>query len=300
MPTIKDWSPSKGWYARMIDDSKPILNAFEIQSRLYEYAAEYSKERWPSEHRDHLGVSIVGKDCSRDIWYGFRWVKLIQHDPRIRRLFQRGHREEAQFQAFLLWAGFSFRRINPETDKQFKIEGVNGHYGGSTDDLCLIRWCDDLPVVVEYKTHGDKSFIELKEKKLKLAKPQHWKQMCGYGGGFKIKYGLYCAVNKNTDEWYFEFVELDWNIAIELEKKASDIIYSQTPPQRINENPSYYVCKYCDFKGICHDGEKVEKNCRSCEFASPVDDGKWKCAKFNDVIPKEFLVQGCGEWKGIV
>lgn len=298
MPTIIDYQDGT-WKPRVMDDSTPKLNAYEIQSRLYQYAAEYSVEKYPAEHRHHLGVSIIGDDCNRKIWYGFRWIKLIQHEPRMRRLFQRGHREEKHFQQFLLWAGFRFRGIDPETDKQFRISGIEGHYGGSTDDLCLISWCDDLPIVCEYKTHGDKSFTELKEKKLRSAKPQHFDQMSGYGKGFKIKHGLYCAVNKNTDEWYFEFVELDWNRAIELEKKATDIIYSKLPPPKINENPSYWKCKYCEFKGPCHEGEPIEKNCRSCIFSSPVEKGNWTCEKYG-VIPKGFLVNGCGEWKGIV
>jgi hypothetical protein len=297
MPTILDYQNGH-WQPRMIDDTKPSLNAYEIQSRLYEYAAEYSKEKWPSEHRDHLGISIIGDDCSRKIWYGFRWVKLIQHDPRIRRLFQRGHREEKQFQAFLLWAGFSFRSV--DGSEQSRISGVGGHYGGSTDDICLIRWCDDLPIICEYKTHGDKSFADLKEKGLRKSKPQHYKQMSGYGKGFQIKHGLYCAVNKNTDEWYFEFVELDWNLGAELEKKANDIIYSKVPPQKINENPSYWVCKFCDYKDICHHNEVIEKNCRSCEFASPIANGKWHCEKFKDIIPKTFIPDGCDQYKGIV
>lgn len=296
MPTLLDYRDGQ-WKPTQMDDSKPSLNAFEIQSRLYEMASEYSNEKWPSEHRDHLGVSIIGDPCSRKIWYSWRWVKLIQHDPRIRRLFQRGHREEAQFQNFLLWAGFSFRSATG--DKQSRISGVDGHYGGSTDDLCLIRWCDNLPIVCEYKTHGDKSFVELKEKKIRLAKPQHYKQMSGYGKGFEIKHGLYCAVNKNTDEWYFEFVELDWNLGIELENKARDIIYSPLPPPRINENPSYYICKWCEHKGICHDGEKVEKNCRSCENATPIANGQWKCSVFNDTIPRSFIPIGCDNYKDI-
>lgn len=287
------------WQPRDIDDTMPTLNAYEIQSRLYEYAAEYSVERYPSEHRHHLGISVIGDDCSRKLWYGFRWCKLIQHDPRIRRLFQRGHREEKTFQDFLLWAGFRLRGIDPDTGKQFRLSGVNGHYGGSTDDIALIAWVDDLPVICEYKTHGDKSFTELKEKKLKASKPQHLDQMNGYGQGFKIKHGLYCAVNKNTDEWYFEFVELDWNRAIELEKKASDIIYSKTPPQKLNENPSYWKCKQCDYKENCHNGEKVEVNCRSCVFASPIEEGQWSCDKHGK-IPKDFLKVGCQEHQGIV
>lgn len=300
MPTIKDYSPAKGWHLREIDDTMPTLNAYEIQSRLYEYAAEYSVEKYPSEHRHHLGISIIGKECWREIWYGWRWVKLIQHDPRVRRLFQRGHREEKLFEDFLLWAGFSIRTVDPVTDKQYKLSLVDGHYGGSSDGIALIRWCEDLPVICEFKTHNNKSFTELKEKKLKAAKPQHFDQMSGYGKDFKIKHGIYVAVNKDNDEWYFEFVELDWNRAIELENKARDIIYSQLPPTKINENPSYFKCKYCDFKSICHDGEVVEKNCRSCVNASPVSDGKWKCNHFNDTIPRDFIPIGCDNYKGIV
>lgn len=128
----------------------------------------------------------------------------------------------------------------------------------------------------------------------------HFSQMCGYGKDLEIRYGLYVAVNKNDDEIYFEFVELDWNKASELEKKAADIIYAKLPPPRINENPSYWKCKWCtDFKNICHDNASIEKNCRSCVFASPGEKAEWVCEKYGE-IPRGFLKQGCGEWKGIV
>lgn len=299
MPLIRTYQ-SGSWKDIEVNDTVPSLNAFEIQSRLHEYAAEYSREKYPSEHRHHLGISIIGKECWREIWYSWRWVKLIQHDPRMRRLFQRGHREEKLFEDFLLWAGIKLRTINPETDKQYRLSLVNGHYGGSTDGIALIGWANDLPVIAEFKTHNNKRFIELKDKKLKGAKPQHLDQMAGYGKDFKIKHGLYVAVNKDNDEWYFEFVELDWNRALELEKKATDIIYAQTPPPKINENPAYFKCRYCDFKEICHHDEKIEINCRSCKHATPSDKGRWNCAKFNDFIPKEFLVKGCNQHEPII
>lgn len=280
-------------------DPMPTISSAEIETKLHQLANEYSVEKYPAEHRHHLGISIIGDECWRKLWYGFRWIKLQQAEPRMRRLWNRGHREEKQFEDFLSWAGFTVRTINPETDKQYKVSLVDGHYGGSTDGIGLIRWLEDLPVICEFKTHNNKSFAELKEKKVKLAKPQHYKQCCGYGKDFKIRYALYCAVNKDTDEWYFEFIELDWNIAVELEKKASDIIYAPTPPQKINENPSYWKCKYCEFNGPCHSGEKAEKNCRSCVNASPGKEGNWNCNKYGQ-IPKEFLIKGCGEWQSIV
>lgn len=298
MPLIRNFK--NGRWIDYQHDPMPTLSAAEIQAKLYSYAEQYSIERYPSEHRHHLGISVIGDDCSRKLWYGFRWVKLGQAEGRMRRLWARGHREEAQFEAFLMWAGFSTRTIDPKTDREYKISLLNGHYGGTPDRITLVRWLDDLPVLCEFKTHNNKSFTELKEKKVKLAKPLHWKQMCGYGKELEFKYALYCAVNKDTDEWHFEFLELDWNVAIELEKKAADIIYSQTPPPKINENPSYWKCKWCtDFNGICHQGEIPEKNCRSCANASPGQNGEWDC-KIYGQIPRDFLKQGCPEWERIV
>lgn len=297
MPLIRNYKNGK--WMDYEHNPIPTKSAADIEATLYKYAEEYSRETYPAEHRHHLGISIIGDECWRKLWYGFRWVKLIQHEGRMRRLFNRGHHEEPLFEAFLMWAGFRLRTIDPETDKQYKLSLVNGHYGGSGDGIALISWLDNLPVLAEFKTHNNKSFTELKEKKVIKAKPQHWDQVCGYGKDFKIKYAVYCAINKDTDEWHFEFLELDWNRAIELEKKATDIIYSQVPPAKINENPSYWKCKFCDMKGICHDSEKIEKNCRSCVCSSPIENGEWSCDKYGK-IPREFLIKGCSEWKGIV
>lgn len=278
----------------------PTLSPQEIEAKLYQLDEEYSREKYPSEHRNHLGISIIGEECWRQLWYGFRWVKLEQHEGRMRRLFNRGHREEPQFEDFLLWAGVKLRSINPETNSQYKLSLVDGHYGGSTDGIGLISWLEDLPVILEYKTHKDKLFNQLKNEGLRKAHPKHWAQMCGYGKDFKIKHGLYGAVNKDTDERRFFFYELDWNYALELEKKASDIIYAKIPPAKVSEQPAYWKCKFCSFKGICHDAEQPEKNCRSCVYAMPANNGLWGCSNFNQIIPKNFLVKGCQEWKGIV
>ena len=119
--------------------------------------------------------------------------------------------------------------------------------------------------------------------------------MCGYAEKFRTKYGLYCAINKDNDEIYFEFLELDWNYAIQLENKAGDIITSKLPLPKISEQPSYFECKYCHFNAICHYNEPVEINCRSCKMAIPVEKGEWFCSRFNQIIPKDFLPKGCKE-----
>jgi len=88
-----------------IENHNPMstLSAIDIETKLHTLAEEYSRETYPAEHRHHLGISIIGDDCSRKLWYSFRWVKLIQHEGRMRRLFNRGHHEEPLFEKFLLW-----------------------------------------------------------------------------------------------------------------------------------------------------------------------------------------------------
>ncbi len=258
----------------------------EIETKLYQLTNEYSIETYPIEHRSHLGVSVIGEKCWRKLWYSFRWVKLEQYEPRMRRLFNRGHREEDQFIKLLFWMGFHIKTIDQATGKQYKFSAVDGHYGGSSDTLAVMPWYDER-ILVEYKTHNKKNFTYLKDKKLKVAQPKHYAQMSGYGKAFSTQYGLYCAVNKDDDEIYYEFVELDWQYAEQLENKADDIIHSQYPPQRINNDPNYFECTYCTFRGICHHNVQVEKNCRSCKQAIAVENAQWKCTRFDTIIPKE-------------
>lgn len=265
----------------------------KVVEHIQDLIEEYSIEKYPAEHREHLGASIIGDACSRKSWYNFRWVKLEQHEGRMRRLFARGTNEEAQFIEILRGIGFLIHEVDPQTNKQFRIYGIQGHFGGSGDSKAVMPWLPDLPILLEFKTHNTKSFTYLVEKKLKIAKPQHYVQMCLYGRGYGFKYGLYCACNKNDDDLYFELVELDWNLAQQAENKAFDIITAKLPPPRISDQPSYFECKYCNYNDICHHGAPVEKNCRSCMHAIPIENAQWRCTRFDAIIPPEFISKGC-------
>lgn len=98
--------------------------------------------------------------------------------------------------------------------------------------------------------------------------------------------------NKNDSDITFKVIELDWNYGAQLEKKASEIIFSKEPPPRISENPATFDCKFCNYSGICHKGEQPEKNCRSCRNAMPTDNASWTCSLYG-VIPSEFIKTGC-------
>lgn len=254
----------------------------------------YSVASLTDEHRHHLGASVIGHECAAFVWFAFRWVKFEIFNGRMLRLFERGNLEETRIIGWLRGIGFKVWEVDPDTQKQFRIWGVQGHYGGSADSVGIAPYFPDLPMLLEFKTHNTKSFTNLINKaSVVLAKPRHFAQMCSYGKHFGFKYGLYIAVNKNDDDIYPEIVELDWNLAHDLTNKAQDIIEAKFRPPRISDNPAFYECKYCSFAGICHYNEPVEKNCRSCKMAAPVDDAQWHCSRWQTIIPKDALAKGC-------
>lgn len=258
-------------------------------------------KEFTGEHREHLGASVIGMECSAAIWFSFRWVKFQIFEGRMLRLFNRGHLEEARFIRWLRGIGCTVWEVDPETGKQFRIWGVQGHYGGSSDSIGTLPYFPpDFPLLMEFKTHNAKSFGSLQKKGVVISKPQHYSQMCAYGKHYGFRYALYCAVNKDDDDLYYEVVELDWRRANELENKAHDIVTSKFRPARISDNPTYFLCKMCPFLGICHGAEQVEINCRSCKFAEPAPNAEWFCTRHHSIIPNDFISKGCGDHLSIM
>lgn len=263
-----------------------------IVAKLQEDINSYCVETFSDDYRHHLGMSVIGEDCRRKIWYMWRWAKQGVFDGRMLRLFNRGHKEEPRFTEWLKGIGAEVWEVDPATGKQFKLSGLQGHYGGSQDCVIKLPYID-LPMLGEFKTHNEKSFSALLNKGVVVSKPTHYTQMCSYGKYYGFKYALYCAVDKNDDELYFEIVPLDWNQADQSLVKAEEIIYATEPPAKISINPAYYKCKMCHMADICHENKPVAHNCRSCKLASPVANAEWFCSRYQQNIPKEFLKEGC-------
>lgn len=249
--------------------------------------------------RSHLGASGVGKDCARAVWYSYRWATLRRNEGRMVRLFNRGHLEEGRMIALLLTIGCKVYQQD-ENGNQFRISAAGGHYGGSGDGV-IVDSPDvppGLPALGEFKTHNDKSFKELagdnwkeiveaavagrplpafKGKGVKNAKPEHYIQMQQYMRHMNLTAALYFAINKNDDSIYCELVQLDIETADQFTDRGIKIVYMRQPPKRISETPGWYGCRFCDHRQVCHYGEAPNRNCRTCEFAVPREDGKWWC-----------------------
>ena len=283
------------------------INAFleKDQGALFRY---YFKQVMPNINdayrkedegfRTHLGASQIGQECNRKIWYNFRWTKKSHFEGKIIRLFHRGHAEEARFISLLLMIGVQIYQQD-ENGKQYVVSHAGGHFGGSGDGIGI--GVPDLelnqPCLLEFKTHNEKSFKDVVTNGVRASKFEHYVQMQIYMGGMNLPVALYGAVNKNDDDLYFEIVMFNKETYERHVDKAYAIIPLKEAPKGISNSPGWFGCTFCDYKKICHLKELPEKNCRTCSFSEPLQDGTWQCN--NHImgavtpIPKELQLVGC-------
>lgn len=245
--------------------------------------------------RSHLGASLIGEECPRKLWYGWRWVMQRKFQPRIIRLFNRGHREEASFLAMLEMIGVHFHQ--PEGGGQERISDHGGHFGSALDG---VLWgVPDAPgewVLGEFKTSGTKPFSNLVNSKggVATAMPKHMAQMQTCMARRGIHKCLYMVVNKNDDDLYCEIVTYNPAIAASHLGRARDIIYTRTAPAKLSLDPSHFQCGFCDHVGHCQRRQQIEaENCRTCRHSVPVADGTWRCELRDIELDKGLQLVGC-------
>lgn len=255
-----------------------------------------------SPFRSHLGASLLGRECYRELWYNFRWVKKSKHIGQTIRLFNRGHLEEARFVALIRMCGWQIWQVDKK-GKQFRISDHGGHYGSAIDGVIKgIPEFPDEPVMGEFKTSNDKNFAKMKKMGVAGAKPEHVVQMRQYMKYMKLRACLYLVVNKNTDELYGEIIMASPEQAEMDTDKAGRIVFSQIPPERLYDNSASFGCKFCDFRDICFKGAGTEVNCRTCQYSEPLADGSWRCNNQklkSKTLSKADQLKGCNLWSPI-
>lgn len=255
---------------------------------------EHCRVKYNDGPRTHLGASLLAHPCEMYLWLVYRWAHEEKFDGRMQRLFNRGHREEQRWFEWLRDTGWTATDVDPTTGKQIRISFAEGHGGGSLDaEASHPVYTDNEIMLGEFKTYNDKQFTKLKRDGLQKAKPQHWGQKCTYGFARKIRYGFYAAICKNDDQIIIEVHQLDWSLGEHLMRRGTEVILSKTPPPRLSDNQAWQDCKWCGKYLVCHGGEPLDVNCRSCRHAEPHRNGEWFCTLHNGTIPADFIPKGC-------
>lgn len=223
--------------------------------------------------RNYLGASEIGTPCQRYLWLKFhKYVEPEKFSARMIRLFHRGQREEPWLEHYLNQIGFEIVETCT-SQKRWVVRFASGAADGIAEK-------DGKRYVLEYKTHGDSSFKTLKHGQLESTHEKHYAQIQINGDEFDCGFGLYLAVNKNTDELFCDIIPIDKAKADALREKAEYVTMSDKPPERIASKPTAFACKFCHAKDVCWGFAMARVNCRNCTSATKHPEfGSFGCDK---------------------
>ena len=248
------------------------------------------------EFRPYLGMSQIGEECARALWYSFRWMYRDTTSPRMVRLWNRGHREEPELIKELERIGMTC------SGDQAEMLAAWGHMKGHRDGVGIgVIEAPKTPHLLEFKTLSDKNFKKLQKVKLAKYSSKYWAQVHCYMKFGKLTRCLFIAVNKNDDDLYIERIHYDKNVAEDMIRKGEFIVQSDVPPARAYSTKTFFACKWCPANSICWEGAEPQKNCRTCKYGNPLTgenagmQGTWVCTLPDEfvTIPLEIQRTGC-------
>ena len=222
-----------------------------------------------SAWRKHLGASMLGAECARQIQLD--WLKTwnehappddyeagkLKPDHRQRqfRYFDLGHRLEAAVSEWLTLAGFELRTRGRD-GKQFGFETGGGRLKGHIDGVLvsgpsLLRY----PALWECKTANEKSWNEMAKKGVAQAQPKYAAQIALYQAYLDLTENpcLFTAINKNTAEIYHEAVAFDGDLAQRTSDLAVEILQATDAGELMPTSltPDHYLCRLCRWQNVC-------------------------------------------------
>ena len=246
--------------------------------------------------RPYLGMSQLGHKCARNLWMYFRWASKIKYKARVKRIFTRGDIEEERVLGY--WEEIGIKII----EKQSSLSNCCGHLKGHTDGKITnvpVPGFENRVMVGEIKSMAHKYFVPLVKKGLKESKPEYYDQAQMYMHHEKLDYCLHSTTNKNDEELYIEIIPYEKETAETLITKANDIIFSQIPPKKISTDPTFFVCRWCDFYDQCHLEDPFEKTCRTCFYSRPVNSGTWKCLHHKKNLTLDEQKEACPSYDAL-
>lgn len=239
--------------------------------------------------RSYLGMSAIGEPCARKLWYGFRHAKKPDKKAKLINAANDGHRgEEIMADRLRMIDGVKLMTLDPVTNEQIEYTDYGLHFQGHLDGLISGLLQDPaITYVWENKVCNEAKFnklIKLIEENGEGSALEKWNEQYYGQAQCLMHYSSldqhYMTVNvagmRDTISCVTRYNGKD---AKRLIKKAERIIFSDEAPAQIGKS-TFYMCNWCEYKGICHEKEIPETNCRTCLHSTAKPEGGWSCAKF--------------------
>jgi hypothetical protein len=224
------------------------------------------QERAQQAPRTYLGASRLGASCERALQYEYAQAPV---DPGrvfpggLLRAFEVGHALETLAVRWLRMAGFEVRTVD-EHGQQFGFEAAGGRIAGHCDGI-VMSGPPELgfkgPALLEIKTMAHKSWRECSKKGVAVAKPVYAAQVALYQAylsqawpGLADNPALFMAINKDTQELWFELVPFDGGLAQRMSDRGVRVITAIDQAEllpRAFSDASHFECRLCAWQNRC-------------------------------------------------
>ena len=245
--------------------------------------------------RTYLGMSLIGEECHRKLFYYYRKAAEKEITPEFIRNVDDGFaQEDVMARRLRLVPGIKLITHTQEK-KQIRFDALSGHFVGHCDGIIEGLKESDAKHIWEHKSSQEKDYNKL----LKLRNDEGEKKaLYEWNEIYHAQAQMY--MNRSGISKHFLTVSMpggrhycsirtDYKakFAEALIKKAKGIIFDNwVAPTKISEKREFYKCKWCDYQEICHDGIFPDVNCRTCRYSEPVNNGEFKCHKKDKILKK--------------
>lgn len=228
--------------------------------------AALTYERAGQERRTYLGASRLGVACDRALQYEFAGSPADpdrEFDGRVLRIFEVGHVLEDLAIRWLRLSGFDLY-TRTRSGGQFGFSVCNGLIQGHVDGIVMaapanLGW--SFPMLWECKTMNAQNWRDCVKRGVSVAKPVYAAQMAIYQAymestveGISRNPALFTAINKDTQELWFELVPFDAVLAQRASDRAVKIItateHGELLPRSFSDS-THIECKFCSWQDRC-------------------------------------------------
>ncbi len=223
-------------------------------------------ERAGQERRTYLGASRLGVACDRALQYEFSGAPADpdrDFDGRVLRIFEVGHVLEDLAIRWLRLSGFDLY-TRTRSGGQFGFSVCDGLIQGHVDGIVMAAPADlgwTFPMLWECKTMNAQNWRDCVKRGVSVAKPVYAAQIGTYQAymestveGISRNPALFTAINKDTQELWFELVPFDAVLAQRSSDRAVKIItateHGELLPRSFSDS-THIECKFCSWQDRC-------------------------------------------------
>lgn len=255
--------------------------------------------------RNYLGMSQIGEECWRKLFYSFRGATKRKISASGIKAIQDGFLQEDIMAERLRLLPFIELITVVENGEQIGFSLVKDHFRGHADGM--IKGIKEAPK--SWHVWENKAVNETKFKKLISLKNELSEKLALVEWDIiyyaQAQIYMYCA---KVERHYLTVetpggrdavscrTEIDSKYVQGIIEKATIIITDNwNIPAKLSENREFYKCKWCEFSGICHDGDIPLLNCKTCRYSEPIEGGERICNLNETILQPEKYSIGCSK-----